>query len=59
MAREVAPVRVRHLYFSEKLTNPNDPTSAIEFYLTVDGQEEKMFDMNAQDAEHLGGTGHG
>ena len=44
---EVAPVRVRHLYFSEKLTNPNDPTSAIEFYLTVDGQEEKMFDMNA------------
>ena len=43
----VAPVRVRHLYFSEKLTNPNDPTSAVEFYLTVDGQEAKMFDMNA------------
>jgi FtsP/CotA-like multicopper oxidase with cupredoxin domain len=43
----VAPVRVRHLYFSEKITDPNDPTSAVEFYLTVDGQEEKMFDMNA------------
>ena len=43
----VAPVRVRHLYFSEKLTDPNDPASAIEFYLTVDGQEEKMFDMNS------------
>jgi FtsP/CotA-like multicopper oxidase with cupredoxin domain len=43
----VAPVRVRHLYFSEKLTNPNDPTSAVEFYLTVDGQQPKMFDMNA------------
>ena len=44
---DVAPVRVRHLYFSEKLTDANDPTSAIEFYLTVDGQEAKMFDMSA------------
>jgi FtsP/CotA-like multicopper oxidase with cupredoxin domain len=43
----VAPVRVRHLYFSEKLTNPDDPTSAVEFYLTVDGQEPKMFDMSS------------
>ncbi|HTZ57679.1 MAG TPA: multicopper oxidase family protein [Acidobacteriaceae bacterium] len=43
----VAPVRERHLYFSEKLTNPNDATSAIEFYLTVEGQEPKMFDMNS------------
>jgi FtsP/CotA-like multicopper oxidase with cupredoxin domain len=44
---DVAPVRVRHLYFSEKLADPNDPTSAIEFYLTVEGQTPKMFDMNA------------
>jgi FtsP/CotA-like multicopper oxidase with cupredoxin domain len=44
----VLPVRVRHLYFSEKLIDPNDPTSAVEFYLTVDGQEPKMFDMNAE-----------
>ena len=44
---EVPPVRVRHLYFSEKLADPNDPTSAIEFYLTVDGQTPKMFDMNS------------
>jgi FtsP/CotA-like multicopper oxidase with cupredoxin domain len=43
----VAPVLVRHLYFSEKLTDPNSPTSAVEFYLTVDGQEPKMFDMNS------------
>jgi FtsP/CotA-like multicopper oxidase with cupredoxin domain len=43
----VAPVRQRHLYFSEKLTDPNDPTSAVEFYLTVDGQEPKMFDMSS------------
>lgn len=44
---DVAPVRVRHLYFSEKLADPNDPTSAVEFYLTVEGQTPKMFDMNA------------
>jgi FtsP/CotA-like multicopper oxidase with cupredoxin domain len=42
------PVRVRHLYFSEKLIDPNDPTSAVEFYLTVDGEEPKMFDMSSQ-----------
>jgi FtsP/CotA-like multicopper oxidase with cupredoxin domain len=45
---DVAPVRVRRLYFSEKLTNPDDPTSAVEFYLTVEGQQPKMFDMSAE-----------
>jgi FtsP/CotA-like multicopper oxidase with cupredoxin domain len=35
------------LYFSEKLDSANDPTSAIEFYLTVEGQTPKMFDMNS------------
>jgi FtsP/CotA-like multicopper oxidase with cupredoxin domain len=44
---DVPPVRVRRLYFSEKLDDPNDPTSAVEFYLTVDGQKPKMFDMNS------------
>jgi FtsP/CotA-like multicopper oxidase with cupredoxin domain len=44
----VLPVRERHLYFSEKLIDPNDPTSAVEFYLTVDGQEPKMFDMSSE-----------
>jgi FtsP/CotA-like multicopper oxidase with cupredoxin domain len=44
---DVAPVRVRRLYFSEKLLNPDDPTSAVEFYLTEEGQTPKMFDMNA------------
>jgi FtsP/CotA-like multicopper oxidase with cupredoxin domain len=44
----VTPVRVRKLYFSEKLSDPNDPTSAVEFYLTVDGQEPKMFDMDSE-----------
>jgi FtsP/CotA-like multicopper oxidase with cupredoxin domain len=44
---DVAPVRVRHLYFSEKLVDANDPTSAVEFYLTVEGEEPKMFDMSS------------
>jgi FtsP/CotA-like multicopper oxidase with cupredoxin domain len=44
---DVQPVTVRHLYFSEKLDVPNDPTSAVEFYLTVEGQEPKMFDIHA------------
>ena len=44
----VAPVRVRRLYFSEKLEVPGDPTSAVEFYITVDGQEPKMFDMSSE-----------
>jgi FtsP/CotA-like multicopper oxidase with cupredoxin domain len=41
---DVQPVRVRKLYFSEKLDNPNDPNSASAFYLTVDGQAPKAFD---------------
>ena len=34
-------------HFSEKLDDPNDQTSAIEFYLTVDGQQPRMFDMSS------------
>jgi FtsP/CotA-like multicopper oxidase with cupredoxin domain len=44
---DVAPVRTRRLYFSEKLTDPKDPNSATEFYITVDGQEPKLFDPRA------------
>lgn len=44
---DAAPVRVRRLYFSEKLADPNDPASAVEFYLTEEGQTPKMFDMAA------------
>jgi FtsP/CotA-like multicopper oxidase with cupredoxin domain len=40
----VLPVRVRRLYFSEKLLDPNNPNSATEFYLTVDGQTPVKFD---------------
>jgi FtsP/CotA-like multicopper oxidase with cupredoxin domain len=44
---DVAPVRTRKLYFSEKLTDPKDPNSATEFYITVDGQAPKMFDPHS------------
>jgi FtsP/CotA-like multicopper oxidase with cupredoxin domain len=40
----VAPVRVRKLYFSEKLSDPQDPNSATDFYITVDGQTPTAFD---------------
>jgi FtsP/CotA-like multicopper oxidase with cupredoxin domain len=40
----VAPVRIRRLYFSEKLLDPNNPNSATEFYLTVEGQAPVQFD---------------
>jgi len=39
----VAPVRTRKLFFSEKLTDPNDPNSATEFYITSDGQTPSRF----------------
>jgi len=41
---DVKPVRTRKLYFSEKLRDPKDPASAVEFYITVDGQTPKAFD---------------
>jgi FtsP/CotA-like multicopper oxidase with cupredoxin domain len=40
----VAPVRVRKLYFSETLQDPNDPNSPTTFYLTVDGKTPTPFD---------------
>jgi FtsP/CotA-like multicopper oxidase with cupredoxin domain len=43
----VVPVRTRKLYFSEKLLDPKNPTSATEFYITVDGQTPAPFDPRA------------
>jgi FtsP/CotA-like multicopper oxidase with cupredoxin domain len=40
------PVRKRKLYFSEVLSNPNDPNSPTNFYITVDGATPKLFDPN-------------
>ena len=44
---DVAPVRVRKLYFSEQLQDPNDPNSPTTFYLTVDGNTPTPFDPNS------------
>jgi len=40
----VAPIRTRTLYFSERPHDPKDPKSPTDFYLTVEGQEPKLFD---------------
>jgi FtsP/CotA-like multicopper oxidase with cupredoxin domain len=40
----VVPVRTRRLYFSEKLLEPNNPNTATEFYITVEGQTPGPFD---------------
>jgi FtsP/CotA-like multicopper oxidase with cupredoxin domain len=40
----VTPVRVRKMYFSEKLEDPNNPNSATTFFITVDGETPVAFD---------------
>jgi FtsP/CotA-like multicopper oxidase with cupredoxin domain len=44
---DVVPSRVRKLYFSEKLSDPNNPNSATDFYLTVDGETPAPFDPHS------------
>ena len=44
---DVAPVRERKLYFSEKQENPNDPNSPTTFFVTVEGQTPEAFDPNS------------
>ena len=39
----VAPARVRKLYFSETMQDPKDPNSPTTYYLTVDGQTPKDY----------------
>ncbi len=42
-----APVQtVRKLYFSEVLSDPSDPASPTNFYITVDGATPTLFDAN-------------
>lgn len=43
----VRPVRTRTLYFSEKLSNPNDPKSPTLFFITEEGHVRALFDPNA------------
>jgi FtsP/CotA-like multicopper oxidase with cupredoxin domain len=49
----VAPVRIRRLYFSEKLEDPNNPLSATTFYLTVDGKTPVAFDPHSTEPNIL------
>jgi FtsP/CotA-like multicopper oxidase with cupredoxin domain len=41
------PCVLGRLYFSEKLSDPNNPNSATEFYITVDGQTPALFDPHS------------
>jgi FtsP/CotA-like multicopper oxidase with cupredoxin domain len=50
--RDVAPARVRKLYFTETPLDPHDPNSSTTFFLTVDGQTPKPFDP-ASDAPNI------
>lgn len=38
------PTTQRRLYFSEVLSDPNDPNSPTNFFITVDGQTPVLFD---------------
>jgi FtsP/CotA-like multicopper oxidase with cupredoxin domain len=44
---DVAPARVRRFYFSEKLSDPKDPNSATDFFITEDGKTPAPFDPTA------------
>jgi FtsP/CotA-like multicopper oxidase with cupredoxin domain len=43
---DVAPVRTRHLFFDEEPQDPKNPNSPTKFYLTIEGQANKQFDMH-------------
>ena len=45
---DVAPVRTRRLYFAEKPVDPDKPTGAMEFFITVDGQTPAVFDPHSR-----------
>ena len=47
----VAPVRVRKLFFSEQQENPSDPNSPTKFFLTIDGETPKPFDPQSDAAD--------
>jgi FtsP/CotA-like multicopper oxidase with cupredoxin domain len=44
---DVAPVRVRKLFFSEMPSDPSDPKSPTVFFITQDGQTPRQFDPNS------------
>ncbi len=44
--RNLRAARTRSLYFSERRQHPDDPNSPLDYFITVDGAEPKVFDMN-------------
>jgi FtsP/CotA-like multicopper oxidase with cupredoxin domain len=53
----VTPSRVRKFYLSEKLSNPNDPASAIAFYITEEGKAPQEFDPASDQPDVVVRTG--
>jgi FtsP/CotA-like multicopper oxidase with cupredoxin domain len=43
---QAMPVKHRKLYFSEVLSDPTDPNSPTNFFITVDGATPTLFDPN-------------
>ncbi|HVO56588.1 MAG TPA: multicopper oxidase domain-containing protein [Dongiaceae bacterium] len=43
----VTPVRTRHLYFSERILNPNDPKNGTLFFITEEGQTPAKYEPGA------------
>jgi FtsP/CotA-like multicopper oxidase with cupredoxin domain len=44
----IVPVRTRRFYFSEKLLDPNDPSSATAFFITEEGKSPAAFDPTSR-----------
>ena len=47
----VQPVRTRRLYFSEQPHDPTDPRSPTDFFITVEGQQPRLFDPASATAD--------
>ncbi len=43
----IQPVRTRRLYFSEQPHDPTDPRSTTDFFITVEGQQPRLFDPDS------------
>ncbi len=44
---KVEPVRTRRMYFSEKPKDPKDPAGPADFYMTLEGEQPKLFDPSS------------
>jgi FtsP/CotA-like multicopper oxidase with cupredoxin domain len=44
---KLEPVRTRRMYFSEKPKDPKDPAGPADFYMTLEGEQPKLFDPSS------------